>query len=295
MGRTSTATTTSLATFVMIGPGKAGTTWVYGLLKAHPEVCVAAAKETMFFDAYYHKGVDWYHRLYPRCGGYKAVGEVSNSYIFSEEAPARMRAYNPALKLVTSLRNPIDRAFSNYLFWLRNAQVTGSFEDVLAARRNDLLDQGRYAYHLERYLLHFGRDQLLVLAFDDLQRDPLGYGRELLEFVGVDASHVPEVAANKVLGAARPRSRLAARLVKGAAAAVRQAGLPGVVTRVKGSALPRALYREYGAEEYPSMRPETRAELSRYFAADVARLSELTGRDYAALWFGDPGQPRSFT
>ena len=43
------------------------------------------------------------------------------------------------------------------------------------------------------------------------------------------------------------------------------------------------------------MRPETRAELSRYFAADVARLSELTGRDYAALWFGDPGQPRSIT
>jgi hypothetical protein len=91
-------TTTSLATFVMIGPGEAGTTWVYGLLKAHPEVCVATAKKTMFFDASYHKGVDWYHRLYPRCDGCKAVGEVSNSYIFSEEAPARMRAYNPALK-----------------------------------------------------------------------------------------------------------------------------------------------------------------------------------------------------
>jgi hypothetical protein len=41
------------------------------------------------------------------------------------------------------------------------------------------------------------------------------------------------------------------------------------------------------------MRPETGAELSRYFAADVARLSELTRRDYAALWLGDPGQPRS--
>ena len=51
-------TTTSLATFVRIGPGEAGTTWVYGLLKAHSEVWVTTAKETMFFDASYHKGVD---------------------------------------------------------------------------------------------------------------------------------------------------------------------------------------------------------------------------------------------
>jgi hypothetical protein len=48
----------SLATFVRIGPGEAGTTWVYGLLKAHSEVWVTTAKETMFFDASYHKGVD---------------------------------------------------------------------------------------------------------------------------------------------------------------------------------------------------------------------------------------------
>src|SRR6266508_5585214 len=160
---------TSVATFVVIGPGKAGTTWMYSLLKAHPEVCVAAAKGTMFFDANYHRGVGWYHRFYDACDGQAAVGEVCNSYIFSEEAPARMHTYNPALKLVTSLRNPIDRAFSNYLFWLRNAQVTGSFEDTVLARP-ELLVQGLYAMHLERYLGHFPARQLLVLAFDDLKR-----------------------------------------------------------------------------------------------------------------------------
>jgi hypothetical protein len=277
-----------MATFVVIGPGKSGTTWAYRLLQAHPEVCVATAKETMFFDDHYHRGVDWYHRFYAACGGHKAVGEVCNSYIFSEEAPGRMRAYNPALKLVASPRNPIDRAFSNYLFFLRNDQVAGSFEDAVAARP-DLLVQGLYARHLERYLACFPRRQLLVLAFDDLRRDPLAFARELLEFIGVDPDHVPGVAADKVLGASRPRSRAAARLVKRAAVAVRRAGMPDVVTRVKSGSLPRLLYRQYGEGEYPTMRAETRAELVRYFSADVARLSELTGRDFAAMWLAGPG------
>lgn len=280
--------TASIATFAVIGPGKAGTTWMYSLLKAHPEVCVAAAKETMFFDANYHRGVGWYHRFYEACDGQAAVGEVCNSYIFSEEAPARMHAYNPGMKLVTSLRNPIDRAFSNYLFWLRNAQVSGSFEDLLVARP-ELLVQGLYAMHLERYLGHFPARQLLVLAFDDLKRDPLAFARRLLEFLGVDPEHVPEVAGDKVLAASRPRSRVAARVVKRAAVAVRRVGMPDLVTRVKGGALPRLLYRQYGDGDYPSIRAETRAELVRYFASDVARLSRLTGRDYAALWFGTAG------
>jgi hypothetical protein len=282
------APTASVATFIVIGPGKSGTTWAYRLLKAHQEVCVATAKETMFFDDHYHRGVDWYHRFYAACGGTKAVGEVCNSYIFSEEAPGRMRAYNPALKLVASLRNPIDRAFSNYLFFLRNDQVAGSFEDAITARP-DLLAQGLYARYLERYLACFPRQQLLVLAFDDLQRDPLAFARGLLEFIEVDPDHVPGVAADKVLGASRPRSRAAARLVKRAAVAVRQAGMPAVVTRVKGGPLPRLLYRQYGDGEYPAMRKETRAKLIRYFSADVARLSELTGRDYEAMWFTGPG------
>jgi Sulfotransferase domain len=277
----------NLATFAVIGPGKAGTTWMYRLLKAHPEVCVATAKETMFFDASYHKGVGWYHRFYAACSGHKAIGEVSNNYLFSEEAPRRMRAYNPALKLVTSLRNPIDRAFSNYLFFLRNAQVAGSFEEAVA-KRPDLLVQGLYASHLERYLACFPREQLLVLAFDDLRRDPRAFARRLLEFIGVDPDHLPEVAGEKVLRASRPRSRVAARFVKQAAVGVRRVGLPDVVTRVKSGALPRLLYRQYAEDEYPTMRAETRAELVSYFTADVARLSELTGRDYVTLWLTEP-------
>jgi len=97
--------------------------------------------------------------------------------------------------------------------------------------------------------MHFPRDQLLVLVFDDLQRDPVGYGRELLEFIGSSRAACPRSPPTRSLGwpdraAASPPGWSRER------DAVRWAGLPGVVTRVKGGALPRALNREYGADEY---------------------------------------------
>jgi hypothetical protein len=273
-------------TFAVIGPGKGGTTWIYEVLAAHPEVCMASAKETMFFDQNFDRGVEWYHRLFPDAPDATATGEVSNTYIGSPVAPARMAAYNPALQLVASLRNPVDRAFSHYLFLLRNDRFRGSFEEVVERRQPDVLEQGRYGSHLSRYLARFPREQLLVLAFDDLVRDAAGYARNLLEFLQVDPSHIPPVAGQRVLSASRPRSRLAARTVKKAAVTVRRAGVPQLVTRVKRSpAVSRALYRPYAEAERPRLAEPTRRRLEDWYADDVARLGELTGRDWATLWF----------
>ena len=280
-------TTAPKVTFAVIGPGKCGTTWVYEVLAAHPEVCMASAKETMFFDQNFERGVEWYHRLFPDVAGAKATGEVSNTYIGSPAAPARMAAYNPALQLVTSLRNPVDRAFSHYLFLLRNDRFRGSFEELLERRQPDVLEQGRYGSHLSRYLALFPRDQLLVLAFDDLVRDAAGYARTLLEFLHVDPAHVPSVADKRVLSASRPRSRFAARTVKKAAVSVRRAGVPQLVTRVKRStAVTRLLYRPYADGDRPRLAEPTRRRLEEWYADDIALLGERTGRDWSALWFG---------
>lgn len=279
---------TPKVTFAVIGPGKSGTTWVYEVLAAHPEVCMASAKETTYFDQNFDRGVEWYHRLFPdgAARGATVTGEVSNTYIGSPEAPARMAAYNPALQLVASLRNPVDRAFSHYLFLLRNDRFRGSFEELMECRQPDVFEQGRYGSHLSRYLAHFPREQLLVLAFDDLVRDAAGYARTLSEFLRVDPTHIPPVAGQRVLSASRPRNRLAARTVKRAAVTVRRAGVPQLVTRVKRSgAVTRMLYRPYGDDDRARLAEPTRRRLEEWYADDVALLGELTGRDWAGLWF----------
>lgn len=271
--------------FVGIGPGKSGTTWLYRVLGAHPEVCVSSAKETLFFETEYHRGEDWYARFFARCDHARAVGEVSNTYVFSPRAAERIHDFEPSMRIVSSLRDPIDRAFSHYLFMRRNDRVRGSFEEVIERHRPDLVTRGLYGRHLTPWVELFPRERILFLLFDDLATDPSGLASRLFEFLGVDPDFEPEVAAERALAASRPRSRLVARAVNEAAAVVRRMGFPDLVTRMKESSVPRLLYGSFEDGEKPRIDPATRDRLKEYYRSDLERASELVGVDLVARWF----------
>jgi hypothetical protein len=268
-------------TFAVLGAGKAGTTWLYEVLAAHPSVVVSRAKETMYFDGNFHRGVGWYHSLFP-AGVASAVGEVSNSYFAADAVPARIAAYNPAMRLVAMLRDPVDRAFSNYLFFVRNGQVRGSFEDALA-ERPDILDHGFYGRNVARYLDRFPAEALQLEAFDDLAAAPAEVATRVLAHIGAAAAQLPDAVHEHVLVASAPRNQTMAGLVKRGALVARRLGAPGVVTRVKRGPLPRLLYRPL--DNRPSMSPETAERLHDVYAADVALLTRITGRDWATMWW----------
>jgi hypothetical protein len=272
------------STFALIGPGKSGTTAMHALLARHPQVAMARVKETCFFNDHFERGEAWYHALFPHAApGVRAIGEVSNTYIFCPQAAERMQAYNPQMRAIACLRNPVDRAFSHWLFLRRNAEVGGSFEDTLALRP-DLVDRGRYAHHLEPWIRHLGRDRVLVLVFDDFVADSLGVYNRLLRFVGVDEVSSADLDESDRLPASAPRNRAAARAVKAVADVVRRAGHPRVIQWVKDSPLPRLLYRPYARNERPTMQPETRARLAAQLAPDVEQLGRMLGRDLAREW-----------
>lgn len=269
--------------FLLIGPGKSGTTAMHALLSRHPQVCMASVKETCFFNDHFDRGEGWYRSLFPNPQGRPAIGEVSNTYLFSPEAAARAAAYNPRMRAVSCLRNPVDRTFSHWLFLMRNAEISGSFEDGLR-RRPDLVERGMYARHLSHWQGALGSEQLLVFLFDRFVSDTLGTYNRLLSFIGVDRVASAELGSGKQLAAAAPRSRLLARVVKEAAAFVRRSGHPKLIQAVKDSPLPRMLYRPYDRGERPTMRPETRAMLAARFREDSERISELVHEDVCAAW-----------
>lgn len=273
----------SVANFALIGPGKSGTTALHALLSRHPEVRMASVKETCYFNDHHGRGVEWYHRLFPEDRGQPHVGEVSNTYIFSPEAATRMRAYNPAMRVVSCLRNPVERTFSHWLFLERNGANFGSIERAIEARP-DLVERGMYARHLEHWLGAFPRQQVLLMSFDDFRSDPLAQYNALLRFLGASPADSIALSDADRLPASRPRSRLAARIVKRIASAVRASGHPELIQRVKESALPRLLYRAYGRADRPELTMQQRAELGRRFVEDARRLGELMGRDLVAEW-----------
>jgi len=269
--------------FLLIGPGKSGTTAMHALLSRHPQVCMASVKETCFFNDHFGRGEGWYRGLFPDPRGRPAVGEVSNTYLFSPVAAARAAAYNPGIRAVSCLRNPVERTFSHWLFLVRNAEIGGSFEDGLR-RRPDLVERGMYSTHLSHWTGALGRERVLVLLFDRFVSDRLGTYNRLLTFIGVDRVAEAELAAEEQLAAAAPRSRLLARAVKEAALLVRRAGHPRLIQAVKDSLPRRLLYRQYTREDRPVMRSETRAMLAAKFRKDAERVSDLLGEDACEVW-----------
>ena len=189
-----------LPDFVIIGAAKAGTTSVYAWLCEHPGVRRADRKEIHYFSFQPHRGLGWYRRHFPTLddrehaaadGRPFITGEASPSYMLDPRVPARMARALPDVRLIALLRNPVDRAYSQFHMRRRTGhEPLESFAAALAAEdpgfagqpaaghRNEAgrtyLSRGRYAEQLERWLAHFPREQLYVMSTEELSHDPRG-------------------------------------------------------------------------------------------------------------------------
>lgn len=277
--------------FLYIGTSKAGSTWLFNALARHPDVFLASDKGLYYFDAHVDRGEDWYLDHFRGSDGFRARGEVSHSYLSSPEVPGRVAALNPRMRLLVCLREPVDRAFSDYLDLLKNQLYGGPFEEALD-RYPRLLDRGRYATHLRRYLEVFDRDQLLVQLFDDLKADPQAYADQVFDFLDVPRQVLPPAELRSRMPAGVPRSSAAAAAAKSASRLAKRAGLRRLRSRVKRSARVRqALYRPYG-DDRPVLDAATAARLREYFADEVAALDQLLGGSVSHRWgYATPSAP----
>ena len=269
--------------FLYIGTSKAGSTWLFNVLANHPEVFLASSKGLYYFDKHYANGRDWYLDHFDRAGSHSAVGEISHSYLSSPEAAPRIAEVNAEMRLLVTLREPVDRAFSDYLDLLKNGQYDGSFENALE-RFPRLLDRGRYATHLSVYYDHFPRQNISVGIFDDLRADPQGYADEVCAFLGIARQDLPAADLKSRMPAGKPRNQALASAARSASRMVKRAGLARLRSRVKRSALIRhALYQPY-TDDRPTIDPETAHDLRGFFAHEVQRLDSLLDAPVTDRW-----------
>jgi hypothetical protein len=272
-----------LPDFLYIGTSKAGSTWLFNTLAIHPQVHLASSKGLYFFDQHYDRGIDWYLEQFRGAGDARAMGEISHSYLSSPDAERRIAELNPGMRLLVCLREPVDRAFSDYLDLVKNGQFDGSFEAALE-RYPRLVDRGRYASHLHRYSSVFPAGQMSVQLFDDLRSDPQSYADATVDFLEVDRLPRPAAALKRRQPAGTARSRGLASAAKHASAVARQVGLRKLRSRVKRSVVIRQLlYRPY-ADDRPQLDPVVAEELRRVFAPEVEALAPLLGSSLAARW-----------
>ena len=195
-----------LPDFLIIGAQKAGTTALYAYLRRHPDVTGPAWKEVSFFDRHYTRGAAWYRGNFP-IRRRALVGEASPSYLFHPLAPERAAALVPHARLIVLLRDPVDRALSHYHHEVVLGREELSFENALAREQErtrgevdrmlqdpayfsaawwnyTYVARGRYAEQLERWFAVFPREQLLILASDELGNEPAATYARVLEFLG---------------------------------------------------------------------------------------------------------------
>jgi hypothetical protein len=284
-----------LPNFIVIGAAKAGTTALYWYLAEHPSVFMSPIKETNYFaygldpkgqllygDPEVHrfpvKSLLEYQKLFDGAGNAKVVGEASPIYLEAPQAAGRIKALIPAARLICGIRQPVDRAYSDYQMYLRRRgrrldparDLTPA--SVWARPSSHWMQIGHYYESLKRYFDLFPRNQIHVFLFDDLQRHPLRVVQDVYRFLNVDAEFSPDFNAPHNIGG-MPESRLLENVLTSRS-----------IRSTVGRWIPKPIanwvrrVRMKNMRKAPSLPAELRRELTLPFHEDIARTADLIGR-----------------
>lgn len=297
----------TMPNFLIIGAQKAGTTSLYHYLGQHPQIYVSPIKEPNFFASEGEKpdprkpsvnDIDTYRGLFRGVSGEKAIGEASPWYLYSPKAPERIKHYVPDTKLIAILRDPTERAYSQFLHFVRDGrEPTTDFARALqeeevrvrdnqaaSANRGGLgayLSRGFYHAQLKRYFDLFDRSQIRVYLSEDLNSDPIGVVQDVFRFLEVDKTFVPVISTkynasgvpkNKLLHAFLTKPHLVKRSLRRL-----KLYLPSELRLRIADGL--AYLRNRNFVEPPQLSPEMRQQLVEVYREDILKLQDLIQRD----------------
>jgi hypothetical protein len=225
-----------------------------------------------------------YLKLFAKWSGQKAIGEGSVFYLWSKAAAKSIAVANPAAKFIIILRHPAERAFSQYIHAISDAHVSHGFSQHITEglRSNGemglyypFLNFGMYSEQIDRYLDHFPRNQLGIWLYEDTLASPQNFFREVLTFLGVDPSFIPD--------SSRRYYQLEVPKALGVSQALRRSGIWRGMRNCTPTplrpALKKMVYRSRGSF---SMSPEDRRFLIEYYRDDIRRLEHVIERDLSA-------------
>lgn len=268
--------------FIGIGAARCGTTWISQCLREHPEICLSSPKETHYFDRYASSGIA-YESFFSHCKIGQLRGEFTPSYYLDESIAKEIRRINPDVKIIVSLRNPVERTFSHYVYDKRRFGTPRTFCEFLKRRSRGVAD-GFYYRHLSRFLRHFNEQNVLILIYEDSLVDSLGFIRRIYEFLGVGKEFVPESLTRRTntshgTGYHIPQLNRAMRSFRRTVSKI-----PGgrfVRSTARMSGIGRGLQRvnrQRGVQDIETLDEKTRTDLRDLYADDIARLEHMLGR-----------------
>jgi hypothetical protein len=304
-----------LPDFLIIGAPKAGSTALHVALARHPDLYLSPVKEPKFFmcdgpptpqrgpgDAHSVREWIWerdrYERLFAGAPAGARRGESTPFYLWDRQAHRRMKALVPDVKLIAVLRNPVDRAYSNWThMWCDGLEPEASFMQACLVEPERVaegwapfwryLELGRYGEQLEDLYRWFPPEQVHVLRYRDLVDEHDRTLDRICEFLGVRTGLISEAPSENVSTWVEPTPvNMALQAVVRAGADVGRWFPPRVWRRASAPVL-AALHRRNG--DRPELPAADRQRLADLFTDDVRRLEDLTSESYED-WLASPGR-----
>ena len=227
-----------LPNFFIIGAQKAGTSSVHHYLNQHPQIFMSPKKEPQYFSFGRFMGSDkrlrkktkmvysWedYIKLFSNVKEEVIIGESSTTYLINENAASGIVEKFPNAKLMAILRQPADRAYSQWLFnRKRFYEPLNNFNDALypeksrgikyKGQRFKYRENGKYYEALKRYLDIFSKNQILIVLYDELKEDPLNLLGKIQDFLELDSEFNFDVSV-KYNVSGEPRNIIVDRLLR---------------------------------------------------------------------------------
>lgn len=292
--------------FLIGGTEPAGLNHLYELLRAHPDVCLPEKPqpEPNFFSKHleYEKGINYYwQKHFSHYAGEQMVGEKSGRYLWHPEAAGRIFQYNPKIKLIFILRDPVQRAFSNYRFNCMSGLENLSFrtalrrEDDRVAKMNlhrtwrDIhpfayFDKGLYCRQLRRYLDLFQRDRILMIENVALRDNAGNSIREILEFLGLSTDRYVQPAEPAQYPSYHVRSRFVQSIFRIASKSLLEAAIVGKRSGQQSAFLHRLIHLNL-SDQRPTLGSDLDQQLRDAYDGEMKELSPFVPFNIAH-WFG---------
>lgn len=188
----------------IIGAMKSGTTSLHNYLNAHPQIFMCEPKEPGFFveELTWKKGVAWYSTLFNDCSNELIIGESSTHYTKRptfDHVVEKIYDYNPDARFIYQMRDPVERAISQYWHNVRDIDFVGETRTMFDAITHDseYINFSDYAYQLEPYIKFFGEEKIYCQTFEEMRDSPQACLVSIFDWLGVDADFIPPNLDNK--------------------------------------------------------------------------------------------------
>jgi hypothetical protein len=288
----------------ILGAAKSGTTSLHYYLSQHPDICMSEPKEPFFFEAEYERGKQYYlNKYFPHWRGEPVIGEARHRNLYLPYIPMRIKEMFPNAKLLIILRNPVDRAYSDWWHWYSQKVERLPFQEAIRNnflriekgphfqreheieeykrtldRRNGYspfttyIDSGYYDEQIRRYLDIFGQKKIKIIFFEDLTISPELVLKDIFHFLTLEDAHIQDLQKQNIA-----KSMMSARLLQFLGKIPGHKNIPKNLKTTIRNKIERMF-----PNTCPKMNIEIRKELINHYEQHILVLENMTGRNLSS-------------